>query len=318
MDSLLNSPPSPIEEIRDERIAARGVRLLVKRDDRRFLAAYPGDRNFGGNKWRKLKYNLLAAREQGYRRLLTFGGAYSNHIAATASAGALFGFETVGIIRGEASEPLNPTLTHARRCGMELHYLDRSTYRRQRHDPELRQALRRRFSPCYLLPEGGSNTLALRGCAELIPELTEQLGGLPDYCCVACGTGGTLAGIISGLAGRRQALGISVLRGNFLTGEVEKLLRATGSTPFSNWQVLDSFHGGGYAKAPPELIDFIDTFQEKYHIRLEPIYTGKLFLALFTLIEQGFFPEGSTVVAIHSGGLGNRKTEEPRNLKPKK
>ena len=303
MDSLLHSLPSPIEEIRDDGIAARGVRLLVKRDDLRYLSAYAGDRTFGGNKWRKLKYNLLAAREQGFRRLLTFGGAYSNQIAATASAGALFGVETVGIIRGEASEPLNPVLTHARRCGMQLHYLDRSTYRQQRYDPVLRQALGDRFGPSYLLPEGGSNTLALRGCAELIPELAEQLGMLPDYCCVACGTGGTLAGIISGLAGRQQALGIAALRGNFLTGEVRQLLQAAGSPNYTNWEVNNDFHGGGYAKIPPELKVFIDTFRKKHGIRLDPVYTGKLFLGLSALIEQGVFPEGSTVMAVHSGGI---------------
>lgn len=306
MEALLNTVSSPLEEIHDEQIAARKVRLFVKRDDLRYLAAYDGDCAFGGNKWRKLKYNLLAAREQGFRRLLTFGGAYSNHIAATASAGALFGFETIGIIRGEPHSPLNPTLDHARRCGMQFHYLDRTTYRQHR-EPKIQKELRDRYGPFYLLPEGGTNDLALRGCAEVVAEIETQLEKLPDYCCVACGTGGTLAGLITGLGGRQQALGFAVLRGNFLQAEVIRLLQETTGQGYPNWTVNDDFHGGGYAKVKPELLEFIDTFRKKTNIRLDPIYTGKLFLGVWTLIERGFFNEGSTVLVLHSGGLQTTK-----------
>jgi 1-aminocyclopropane-1-carboxylate deaminase/D-cysteine desulfhydrase-like pyridoxal-dependent ACC family enzyme len=177
------SLPSPLVELRDERLAPHDVHLQLKRDD----LINP---EIPGNKWRKLKDNLQAARDQGFSKLLTFGGAFSNHIRATAAAGHHVGFQTVGVIRGEEHNPLNGSLACAVERGMTLTYLDRATYRRKT-DPEVLTALEHRFGPCYLLPEGGSNGLAVRGTAELVNEITTDF----DVICCATGTGGTLAGI---------------------------------------------------------------------------------------------------------------------------
>jgi 1-aminocyclopropane-1-carboxylate deaminase len=189
--------PSPVIEIQDDRLVARGVRLLLKRDD----LIHP---DLPGNKWRKLRYNLAAAQDAGQRTLLTFGGAYSNHLRATAAAGAAAGFSTVGVVRGEEHTPLNSSLAFAVEKGMRLRYLDRSTYRRKT-DPEVLDALRQEFGGFYLLPEGGSNNLAVRGCMELAAEIDVDV----DVVCCACGTGGTLAGIAAGLTAKQRAIGFS-------------------------------------------------------------------------------------------------------------
>ncbi len=204
--------PSPLQEVADDRLARAGVRLSLKRDD---LIS----RELPGNKWRKLKYNLDAARRQGHDVLLTFGGAYSNHIRATAAAGRAFGFSTIGVIRGEEHLPLNPSLSYAAGQGMRLAYLDRTTYR-AKAEPDVVAALRDRFGDFYLIPEGGSNGLAARGCAEIPAEIGRPF----DVMCCPCGTGGTLAGIAAGLGDGQRALGFSVLKGGqFLTGTVAGL-----------------------------------------------------------------------------------------------
>jgi len=231
--------------------------------------------------------------------LLTFGGAYSNHLAATASAGRIFGFRTIGVVRGEADND-NPTLRHARRCSMQLHFLDRSAYR-PKETPEVQEALFDHFGPYYLLPEGGANALALQGCREYVREITEQLGELPpDYIITACGTGGTLAGIITGLPGPTRAIGLSVLKGDFLQQAVRQLISEHAA---QNWTVLNDYHFGGYARFRTPLIDFINRFRAETGIPLDPIYTGKLFYGVFDLLEKEYFPPGSTVAVIHSGGL---------------
>ncbi|TGE26297.1 1-aminocyclopropane-1-carboxylate deaminase/D-cysteine desulfhydrase [Hymenobacter metallicola] len=283
-----------IQELQEPIATQRGVRLLLCRDD----LTHP---DLPGNKWRKLKYNLLAAQEQGHHTLLTFGGAFSNHIAAVAAAGRLQGFRTLGLIRGEPTWPLNPTLHRATADGMQLHYLDRETYRRK-HEPEVMATLLAETGPAYVLPEGGTNTLALPGCAELITELAFQT----DFDCVAvaCGTGGTLAGLLTGLGGQRTALGVAALKnGGFLRDDIQQLTRqATGKT-YDNWELLTNYHFGGYASFSAELLDFIQAFELRHGILLDPIYTGKLLFALLALIEQGRFAVGSTVVAVHTGGL---------------
>lgn len=193
--------PSPLAELHDDRVARHGVRLLLKRDD----LIHP---ELTGNKWRKLKYNLEAARDYGARTLLTFGGAYSNHIRAVAAAGHYFGFATVGVIRGEEHLPLNDTLAYAVSRGMRLAYLDRGTYR-EKMKPEVIRRLREEFGDFYLVPEGGSNALAIPGCAELVEEIAERF----DVICCPVGTGGTLAGIASALGEGQRAIGFSVLKG---------------------------------------------------------------------------------------------------------
>ncbi|HEY2064212.1 MAG TPA: pyridoxal-phosphate dependent enzyme, partial [Amycolatopsis sp.] len=246
-----------------------------------------------GNKWRKLKNNLAAAREQGHRRLLTFGGAYSNHLRATAAAGKHFGFDTVGVVRGEEHRPLNESLAYAERQGMRLTYLDRATYRRKT-EPDVLAGLAARFGPCYVLPEGGSNGLAARGCAELPTEITEDF----DVICCACGTGATLAGIAAGLRPGQRALGFAVLKGDFLEREVRRLQQKAFGTETRNWSLDSGFPFGGYAKRTTELDTFIADFQACHGVALDWVYEAKMMYGLLQRITAGTFAPGSTVVAV--------------------
>lgn len=270
--------PSPVAELRDGRLARAGVRLLVKRDD----LIHP---EIPGNKWRKLKYNLAAAREQGHGTLLTFGGAYSNNIRATAAAGRYFGFATVGVIRGEEHLPLNPSLAYAAGQGMRLTYMDRTTYRRK-HEAEVIGRLRERFGDVYLLPEGGSNALAVRGCAELPAEIGEPF----DVICCAVGTGGTLAGIAAGLSDGRQALGFSVLKGGaFLSGEVARLQTEAYGRTTGNWSIDLEHHFGGFAKRTPELDASIADFRARHGITLDWVFLAKMDYGIYELAGRGAF-----------------------------
>ena len=271
--------------------------MWIKREDRR--APAPGD-PYCGNKCRKLHYNLVAARDRGIDHLVSCGGPYSNHIAALASAGRHYGFRTSGIIRGEPVR--NPTLDRAQADGMQLYFVARSDYRR-RTDPAQQQAWLAQTGPGYWLPEGGTNDLALRGCEELYTEICDQLGASPDYILAACGTGGTLAGMIRAAAGRGRLVGVSVLKGDFLTGEVAELLAATGHEHLTNWTINTDFHGGGYARVPEALYEFMTDFLRRHDTLLDPIYTGKLFHAIRSLSEADYFRPDSTLVGIHSGGL---------------
>ncbi len=297
MKNIFNhtKPLSPLEEVKSSLFERRQLRLFVKRDD--LLHPY-----ISGNKWRKLKHNLLEASRSGATKLVTFGGAYSNHLAAVAAAGFESGISTLGIVRGERVEPLNPTIKYVEECGMQLKYVSRTNFRKKSNISIL-EDLKINLEGCYILPEGGTNCLALPGCAELTGEIEAQLGRLPDYLCTACGTGGTLAGIIAGLEGRSTALGVSVLKGDFLKNDVANLLASCGEPAHDNWQILTDYHFGGYAKFKPELIDFINHFNKTHGIPLDPVYTGKLFFAVFDLAEKGFFKKNSTVVLVHTGGL---------------
>jgi 1-aminocyclopropane-1-carboxylate deaminase len=285
--------PTPLQAIHDATLMQYGIELVIKRDD---LI----DRHISGNKWRKLKYNLVAAKQQGQRRLLTFGGAYSNHIYATAAAGLRWGFDTVGVIRGEAHRNLNPVLHFAKQCGMTLYYVDRARYR-QKENAALLAELQHHFGDFYLLPEGGSNLLALQGCGEIVAELMQQTDGAFDRVTTACGTGGTLAGIAKHLPSGKTALGFSVLKnGDFLADNIQALL---GTRDCHNWQLYNRYHCGGYAKCPPLLQHFIDSFTGRHGVPLEPIYTAKMFYGLYDLIVQKVFPPGTRIVALHTGGL---------------
>lgn len=273
-----------------------GVRLLLLRDD----LNHP---ELPGNKWRKLKYNLHEADRLGHRTLLTFGGAYSNHLAAVAAAGRLTGLATIGVVRGEelATQPLNPTLAQARADGMHLHFLDRATYRRK-HEPAVVDVLLQQLGPAYVLPEGGSNALALPGCAELVPELLTLTNF--DTLCVACGTGGTLAGLLVGLDGQREALGFAALKGaEFLRADINALTRQATGREYQNWSLRTDYHGGGYARLSPELRLFVAEFRHRHGVLLDPIYTSKMMAGILDLLVQGYFKQGSTVVAMHTGGL---------------
>ncbi len=282
--------PSPLEELRDERLAGAGVRLLLKRDD----LIHP---DLPGNKWRKLKYNLAEAERSGHRVLLTFGGAYSNHIRAVAAAGECFGFATIGVIRGEEHLPLNGSLAYAVRHGMRLAYLDRGTYR-QKDDPAVIARLRQAFGGFYLVPEGGSNGPGVRGCAEIPAEIPDDF----EVICCPCGTGGTLAGIALGLRTGQQATGFSVLKnGGFLGGEVGRLQREAAGRDVGCWGIELRYHFGGYAKTTSGLTAFIADFNRRHGLLLDRIYVAKMMYGIMDLSRNGFFARGSTVIAVITG-----------------
>ncbi len=292
MNNLLDLP-SPLIHLTSEFLREKAVDLWIKRED----LIHP---HLSGNKWRKLEFNLEERKKQQKKGILTFGGAYSNHVYATAAAGQLFDFPTIGVIRGEATLPLNPTLSFASKAGMKLDYVDRTTYRDKEKLKSMYQA---QYPDYYLLPEGGTNIYAIPGCARTVEELSNQLDQLPDYICLACGTGGTLAGIVSGLMGDSKVLGFSALKGDFHQQDIQQLLAEANIKDPKNWSINTDYHFGGYARRTPALDAFITAFNTNYGIPLEWIYTGKLMYGIFDLIEKGFFPKGSKIVVIHTGGI---------------
>ncbi|TXS35256.1 pyridoxal-phosphate dependent enzyme [Streptomyces sp. uw30] len=274
----------------DERFTRRGLRLLLKRDD----LIHP---ELIGNKWRKLAPNLAAAAG---RTVLTFGGAYSNHLRATAAAGHLLGLPTVGVVRGQelADRPLNPSLARCVADGMRLHFVDRSTYRHKTEPRTLAAVLRAAGAQdAYVVPEGGSNALAVRGCGEL----GEELRGKADVVAVACGTGGTLAGLAAGLGPGQQALGVPVLKGGFLGDDIRHLQAETFGGPRGEWRLDERFHFGGYARTTPELDAFAEDFEERHGVRVERLYVAKLLYGLVALAEEGAFPRGTVIAAVVTG-----------------
>lgn len=281
----------PIQPIHDPRLAEYGVQLSMLRLDQ----VHP---TISGNKWYKLKYNLQRAREEGHDALLTVGGAYSNHLYATAAAGKAYEFRTIGIVRGEVHEPLNPTLQFCHDQGMELHYVSREVFR-QRNETNFRQELEQQYGRHYFLPEGGTNALAVRGCTEIVPGELDA-----DYVACCVGTGCTLAGVLVRTARRAEVLGFPALKGgDFLQDEVNRLTQQYDGRQYDHYQLVHDYHFGGYARVKPELIDFINTFYQTTGILLEPIYTGKMLYGLYDMISRGYFSTGSRVLAIHSGGL---------------
>ncbi len=288
-DLVTNIPTNKVE---DKLLERAGVTLLIRRED--LVHPY-----LSGNKYYKLRYNLKEAVNRGDDTILTFGGAYSNHIYATAAAGKVFNFKTIGIIRGEKHKPLNPTLSFAERCGMQLHYVSRATYR-NKTDPEFIKGLSKKYGRFFLIPEGGSNALAVKGCTEIVTSAEKEF----DYVCCPVGTGGTLAGLIAGLSGKKYAIGFAVLKGaNFLNESVNNLLISYSTQRFSNWNINLNYHFGGYAKINSILINFVYEFQQISKIPIEPIYTGKMLFGIYDLVKKGFFQRGTTILAVHTGGL---------------
>ena len=264
------------------------VELHIKREDE----IHPF---ISGNKYRKLKYNLQEARKLQFDTLLTFGGAYSNHIAAVAAAGNKFGFKTIGIIRGEELIDKiceNPTLQFAKKQGMKLKFVSRSIYRDKENRDFLKE-LKDEFGNFYLVPEGGTNPLAVKGCEEILSEEDDQF----DYICCAVGTGGTISGLINASKSHQKILGFPALKGDFLSTNISKFVTK------NNWELITDYHFGGYAKVNKELIDFINQFNQEYNIPLDPVYTGKLMFGVIKMIEANYFRKNSKVLVIHTGGL---------------
>lgn len=281
---------SPVQEISDVLLQRKRIRLFIMREDLIHDV-------ISGNKWRKLKYNIAYAKKKSFDTLVTFGGAYSNHIAATAAAGKEFGFKTIGFIRGESHHTLNATLDFASSCGMELRYVSRMDYKKK-SSIEFQKNYFRELNNYYLIPEGGTNSLAVKGCAEILMNCPIDF----DFVCCACGTGGTLSGLINGLKPNQHALGFAALKGaSFLKDYIFSQVSQ------SNWSLIEDYHFGGYAKVDTALVDFVNSFKTKHKIGLDPVYTGKMMFGLWDLIEKDYFREGSKIIAIHTGGLQGLK-----------
>lgn len=262
--------------------------LSIKRED--LLHPY-----ISGNKFRKLKYNIEEVKRLNKNTLLTFGGAYSNHILAVAAVGKEYGFKTIGIIRGEElvnNIENNPTLSKAKEFGMEFDFISRDNYR-NKNDENFIATLKLKFGDFYLLPEGGTNLLAIKGCEEIVTSEDDAF----DYICCAVGTGGTISGVINCSKHCQKVLGFPALKGDFLQEDIRKFANK------ENWELINDYHFGGYAKTTNELIDFMNEFYTQYQIPLDPIYTGKMVFGVFDLIKKNYFPENVKILILHTGGL---------------
>lgn len=289
--------PSPLQKIENEWTKKFDIQLYIKRDDLIHAAV-------SGNKWRKLKYNLSQAKYENKNTILTFGGAYSNHITATAKACELLGFNSIGIIRGEAYFPLNKSLQFAADCGMQLLYLDREHYRNKNISPLLEQ-IETNEAAIFIVPEGGANEYAIQGCTEIVDEINQQLMENYstknfDFICCASGTGTTIAGISMNLLAHQTAIGFSVLKHDTLKQEILSRIPNLKDN-FS----MQAAHFGGYAKTTPALLQFIRDFYKTNNIILDYVYTGKMMYAFFDMLSKGFFPSKSTIVVVHTGGVMN-------------
>ena len=275
---------SPIEEIIKPLFKLKEVQLFIKRDD----MIHPF---ISGNKWRKLKYILQEALELQKEHLITFGGAHSNHLLATACAAAKFGFSSTGIIRGEHVE--SPTIFLSQLFGMQLIFEDRENY----HDKY--GLFKKYFSndpKAYFIDEGGSGSLGAKGCSELIDELPEVF----DHIFCAAGTGTTAAGILSGISSQSLSTKmhvVSVLKGaDFLKQDIDNLVKG------AFFEFHSAYHFGGYAKTSDKLLEFIKDFTRSTGILFDPVYTGKLLFAIYDLISKDYFVKGSRILMVHTGG----------------
>jgi len=269
-------------------LSEKNVTLALKRED--LLHPY-----VSGNKYRKLKYNLQAAKKNKLDTLVTFGGGFSNHIAAVAYAGKKWGIKTIGVIRGEELQEnwdQNPTLLQAHRNGMHFKFVSRRVYREKDTDGFIAE-LKNQFGDFYLVPEGGTNALAVRGCEEILVEEDKEF----DFVCTCVGTGGTIAGLINTSFEHQKVLGFSALKGDFLTDVVTEI------TTKDNWKLITAYHFGGYAKITEELVRFINNFKSETGIPLDPIYTGKMLFGLLDMIKNDNFANGCKILAVHTGGI---------------
>lgn len=267
---------------------SNNIELSIKRED--LLHPF-----ISGNKFRKLKYNLKEAKQLSFKTLVTFGGAFSNHILATAAAGKEYGFETIGIIRGNELENnycKNPTLVKAEEFGMKFYFVDRESYR-LKDKSDFFFNLKNELNDFYLVPEGGTNDLAIKGCEEILLEEDKQF----DFVCCAVGTGGTITGLINSSSENQKIIGFPALKGDFLFNDIRKFAKK------ANWDLNLNYHFSGYGKVNSELIAFLNDFYNKTNIPLDPIYTGKMMFGVVELINKGYFPEDSKILVIHTGGL---------------
>lgn len=279
------------------------VEVYIKRED--LLHEF-----VSGNKIRKLKYNLLKAKEENHDTILTFGGAFSNHISAVSFACKELGFNSIGVIRGEElSDKIheNPTLAFAKQNEMSFEFVSREDYRKKDSE-EFIENLKQKFGKFYLVPEGGTNDLAVKGCEEILTEQDEKF----DYLCTSVGTGGTISGIINASKSHQKVLGFPALKGDFLENEIRKF------TKNDTWKLIKNYHFGGYAKINSELISFINEFKKQTNIPLDPVYTAKMCFGISDMIHKNYFEKGTKILLIHTGGLqgiaGMNQRLEQQNL----
>jgi len=296
---------SSVQRVVLDSINNSGVSLFMKREDE----IHPF---ISGNKFRKLKYNLLEAKEKGALTLLSFGGAYSNHISALAYAGRKYGFQTIGVIRGEelGVDPEktlkhNFTLNQAYKNGMRFKFVSRANYR-NKEDSGFIDRLKAEFGDFYLVPEGGTNEFAIKGCEEILGAGDEKY----NVICTAVGTGGTIAGLINSSCEGQEIMGFPSLKGDFLEGEIKKYIR-----PKNNWKLIYDYHFGGYAKINENLISFINDFYRQTTIPLDPVYTGKMMFGIIHMIKNNYFKNNCKILAIHTGGLQGINGMNERLLK---
>ena len=309
--AFINDSNILLQEIEEPFLRKKNIRLYLLRED----TIHP---EISGNKWRKLKYNLKEAHQKGDDQLLTYGGAYSNHIAATAAAGKEFGFKTVGIIRGDESFPLNTTLQLAKDKGMQLKFVSRSFYKTQKYETAFLKELEQEYGKFYIIPEGGSNELAVKGCIEIMKNVEVDY----DMVCCSCGTGGTLAGIIASEVKNTEILGFPALKGgDFLKEDIIRLLnnyeeKFNLKVKNKNWRLVTDYHFGGYAKVTRPLYDFIKSFNKTHGVLLDFVYTGKMLFGLFNQIKNTSYFNHKKIIVIHTGGVqGNKGFEERLGLK---
>lgn len=289
---MLTYTNTPVQTLHHPLFDKHHLQVFIKRED----LNHP---YVSGNKWWKLKFNLEEAKKTGHHTLLTFGGAHSNHIYASAAAAKEVGLKAIGIIRGEElTIQDNATLRFANEQGMHLHFVSREDYRKKA-EPAYLQSLIKQFGQAYSIPEGGTNELAVRGVEAFALQLKKEVDF--DYLCCAVGTGGTLAGLIKALPDKKL-IGFSSLKGSFLEAEVKKLVQ----TEKTNWSINNDYHFGGYARYDTALMDFILKAEKDFNIPLEQVYTGKMFFGVLDLIEKKYFPAGSKIMLLHTGGLQGR------------
>ncbi|MCH9822781.1 MAG: pyridoxal-phosphate dependent enzyme, partial [Bacteroidetes bacterium] len=288
--------PSPIQKLESELLSEKQIELWIKRDD----LIHPA---ISGNKWRKLKWNIEKAKDNKKSTVLTFGGAFSNHIAATAFACKQAGLKSIGVIRGEKVKPLNATLVKAQKDGMQLHFVSRAAYVLKKDDDFI-LGLRNQFGNFHLVPEGGANYYGVMGCMEIAKELDVQ----PDFFATSAGTGTTATGLLLSATQHQKVMVFSGLKGGeFLKDDIKHLINYTTYNSedtddiLQHLNLITDYHFGGFAKITPELVEFANAFYRQFQIPLDLIYTSKLFYGLFDMIRKNHFKPHSKIVALHTG-----------------
>lgn len=281
--------PSPLQKLTTPLLQQHKLEVWIKRDD----LIHP---IISGNKWRKLKLNIEACKNQGKSCVVTFGGAFSNHIVATAAACKLNNLKSIGIIRGEEPTSNNHTLQLAKEYGMEMLFISRSDYR-QKNEPKFIENLHEKLGDFFLIEEGGANKLGIKGCEAIVTEIQYDF----DFIIAACGTATTISGITNALQPHQKAIGIPVLKGaSFLNDFIKRQVVKSKQHQF---QLFLDYHFGGYAKNNAQLVEFIKNTRKEINIQFDPIYTGKMVYGFLDLVQKQFFPKKSKIILVHTGGL---------------